>query len=260
MSDYKNLLLAVDEHVAVLTLNRPNVLNALTAELNKELEHALDTLGEDKKIRALILTGGAKAFAAGGDIQDMKGATPESIYAMAANNIRIYDKLEQFRAPTIAAVNGPCLGGGCELAMCCDFRVAGEGAKFGQPEIMLGILPGAGGTQRLPRLVGLEYAKRMIYLGKPIKAEEALRVGLVGQVVPDDQVMDTAVTLAKQMSAMAGFAMSLAKEAINTGWSSGRSEGQAREHHSFSLVFSTADQAEGFNAFIEKRPAKFNCQ
>jgi enoyl-CoA hydratase len=244
--------------VAVLTLNRPEALNAVSPELLDDLDRRLDEVAAAPELRAVVITGaGEKAFSAGADIGHMRTADALAARAWALRGHAMADRLEGFDAPVIAAVNGYALGGGCELALACDIRVASERARFGQPEINLGIIPGWGGSQRLTRLVSPGYAKEMILTGAPIDASEALRVGLVNHVHPAGELLDRAVELAATIAAKPVWAAAAAKAMCNRALDGDLAGGLAREIDVFALAFTTADQREGMDAFFEKRPAKF---
>ncbi len=255
---YETILVDIDQGVAVITLNRPKALNALNAQLYTEFGQASDELAKNDEVRAIIVTGsGTKAFVAGADITYMYplNAVQSRSFVMIAREITT--RFENLPIPTIAAVNGMALGGGCELAMCCDLRIAEEQAVFGQPEINLGIIPGAGGTQRLPRLVGATRAKELIFLGGSISAAEAHRIGLVNMVVPTGTALEEAKKIARRLVAKGPVALTMAKAAINTGTQLDLNSGLAYEVECFSSLFSTEDQKEGMKAFMEKRPAQF---
>ncbi len=256
---YKNLLLEKEENIAVLSLNRPEAMNALNAELLKELITVLDEIAEDDEIMALIITGaGNKAFAAGADIKDMQPATAVEGRTLGQLGQSAFMAIEKLEKPVIAAVNGFALGGGCEIAMASDIRLASEKAKFGQPEVGLGITPGFGGTQRLPRLVGEGIAKEMILTGDMISAEEAYRIGLVNHVYPPDQLMDEAKKLAKKIAANAPVAVKLSKVAINKGMQTDINTAMTIEADLFGMCFSTNDQKAGMTAFLNKEKPKFS--
>jgi enoyl-CoA hydratase len=241
--------------IALVRLNRPKQLNALNGPFMDALCDALEALDRDDAIRVLVVTGTERAFAAGADIAEMADASP--IDMLKTNRIAQWDRVRRIGKPVIAAVAGWCLGGGCELAMALDLIVAGEGAKFGQPEIKIGIMPGAGGTQRLPRAVGKSKAMEMILTGEPITAAEAERVGLVARVVPDELVVSDALDLAAEIAKRAPLALRLAKESVNNAYEMSLTEGLAHERRLFYLLFSSADQKEGMAAFLEKREPDF---
>ena len=241
--------------VGLVQLNRPEVLNALRGQLMEELVGALETLDRDPAIGAMVITGNEKAFSAGADIGEMANATPLDMRERGM--IERWHRLRGVRKPIIAAVSGWCLGGGCELAMACDIIVASETAKFGQPEINLGVIPGAGGTQRLVRAVGKSLAMEVVLNDRRLSAQEALQTGLVSRVVAADRYLDEALTLASQIAARAPVAVRLAKEAINRAFETGLSEGMAYEQQLFNILFASEDQKEGMRAFTEKRKPRW---
>ena len=246
-----NLLMEVENEVAVVTINRPKSLNALNSETLAELDQCFGEIAERKDIRVVILTGsGTKAFVAGADISEMVNATPAEGRKMGLLAKEAFLKLETMPQVTIAAVNGYALGGGCEISMACDIRVASDNAKFG-----LGILPGFGGTQRLPRLVGKGRAKELIFTCDQIDAQEAYRIGLANKVVPQEELLDTCKAMAKKIMSKGSYAVSLAKQAINTGMDTDLASGLTLEANLFGLSFSTDDKKEGMTAFLEKRKA-----
>lgn len=256
--ELKNILVEKDGHVAIVTLNRPKALNALNSETLEDLNKALDYLKEEKDIYSVILTGaGGKAFVAGADISEMKELNEEQGKEFGILGNKVFRKLENLNKPVIAAIPGFALGGGCELAMACDIRIASEKAKFGQPETGLGITPGFGGTQRLPRLVGEGKAKELIYTGAIIKADEALRIGLVNKVVEHDALMEEAMKMAKLISANAPIAITLCKDAINRGMQVDIDKAISIEAEDFGKCFNTEDQKEGMTAFLERREKNF---
>ncbi|WMJ79623.1 short-chain-enoyl-CoA hydratase [Clostridium sp. MB40-C1] len=255
--EFKNILLEKEGKLAILTINRPKALNALNPETMTEIDAALDDLAKDTEIQAVILTGaGEKSFVAGADIKAMQNMNVMEgrEWALYANGV--FRKLESLEKPVIAAVNGFALGGGCEISMACDVRIASKNAKFGQPEVGLGITPGFGGTQRLPRHVGMGMAKEMIYTGKIINAEEAYRIGLVNHVFEQEQLMDEAKKLANSMLVNAPIAVKLCKQAINRGMQVDIDTAVNFESELFGACFSTEDQTEGMTAFVEKRKEK----
>lgn len=257
MSD-ANLLLEKDAAIATITFNNPKALNALTEETFSGMESLLDELETDTEIRVIILTGaGDKAFIAGGDISHLATLDANGARQFALLAQHVIDRIETFPKPVIAAVNGYCLGGGNELAMGCDLRIAADSAKFGQPEVKLGIIPGFAGTQRLSRLVGKGRAKEMIYTGEMIDAAEACRIGLVNRVVAKDRLIEEAKALAMKMCDKSASAISLSKEAIDNGLEMDFARAARYEADLFGLSFTTADCKEGISAFLEKRPAKF---
>jgi enoyl-CoA hydratase len=249
------LKIDVENAVATLTLDRPEVRNALSPEVTAELLQVLADLDGDDAVRSVVLTGGPKYFAAGADISEMVTRTPAD--QLAIERGPRWTGLLRFTKPLIAAVNGYALGGGCELAMMCDLIIAGESARFGQPEVNLGILPGAGGTQRWPRTAGKYVAMEITLTGEPIDASRAYQLGVVNHVVPDVQTISAAQDLARRIAAKPPVAARLIKEAINAAYETTLSAGMASERRSFHLLFSTEDQTEGMRAFLEKRPPRF---
>ncbi|MGZ6213658.1 MAG: enoyl-CoA hydratase-related protein [Candidatus Limnocylindria bacterium] len=241
--------------VALLRFNRPKQLNALNAQVMDELCAALEALDRDDAIRVLVVTGDERAFAAGADIGEMAGASP--IDMLRTNRIAQWDRLRRIGKPVIAAVAGWCLGGGCELAMALDLIVAAESARFGQPEINLGVIPGAGGTQRLTRAVGKSAAMEMILSGEPIDAREAHRLGLVARVVPNELVVEDAMALAAKIATKSPLALRVAKEAVNAAYEMSLTDALAHERRLFYLLFASEDQKEGMAAFLEKRDPEF---
>lgn len=254
----ENLLLEISEGIATVTINRPAAMNAMTIATLEELESVVAEISRTPDIRAAILTGaGAKAFVAGADIAVMRDMTSTQARDLALRAHRIYTSIEQAPKPFIAAVNGYALGGGCELAMACDIRIASENARFGQPEINIGILPGFGGTQRLPRLVGKGRALEIILTGEMIDARESLRIGLVNKVVAPEELLTESRQLARKIAAKGLVAVRLCKEAVGNGLEMDLGKACAYEAELFAYSFSTADQKEGMSAFLEKRPAVF---
>lgn len=257
MLEFKNLLYQQEGNIGIITLNRPQVFNATNSELLGELAELLDEVAGDERVRALILTGGEKVFVAGGDIQFMAQATPLEMERFIALGHKVYDRIANFEKPVIAAIAGLALGGGCELALACDIRIAADNAKFGQPEINLGIMPGAGGTQRLSRVVGAGWASYLIMTGKTIPADLALQIGLVTEIHPADQLLAKARELALKLAAKSPVAMRLAKSCISNGANSSLSSGLLYEQKVWALLFATEDQKEGMAAFLEKRKPEF---
>lgn len=255
--DFKNLTIAKEENVAVLTINRPKALNALNTELLNELDKAIDVLKEEDDVFVIIITGEGKAFVAGADIGEMRDMSPEEAREFAILGSRIFRKIELMDKVVIAAVNGFALGGGCELALCCDIILGGEKAKFGQPEVGLGICLGFAGTQRLPQLVGVKKAKELIFTGDIIDVEEAGRIGLVNHVISQDELMTKAIEMAKKIASKGQIAVRYAKIAINRGIGTDMDTGNAIETDLFALCFANEDQKEGMTAFLEKRKAVF---
>ena len=250
---YKNVILEKEENIAVITFNRPEAMNALNNQTRTEFAAAIAEVAADDEVRVLILTGNGKAFVAGSDIKEFHDTTP-----FAAHNIaRLGEMVEELDKPVIAAVNGLCLGGGCEIALGCDIIVASETARFGQTEINLGIIPGGGGTQRLQRLIGTCRAKEMIYTGDIIGSAEAHRIGLVNRVVPIAELMPTARAIARKIANKSAAALKLAKTAINRGMRTNLESGLKYEYELYSISLSLEDKVEGVNAFLEKRAPKF---
>ncbi len=241
--------------IALVRLNRPKELNALNLQLMLELKKALQDLDEDEEVRCIIITGNQQAFAAGADIKQMENKT--AIDLLKIDQFETWDQIRKTKKPIIAAVSGFALGGGCELAMTCDMIVASETAKFGQPEIKIGIMPGAGGTQRLTRAVGKALAMEMVLTGKFISAEEALKAGLINKVVPEELYLNEAVKLANEVCAMSPIATRLAKESVNKAFETGLQEGLFFERKNFYMSFTSEDQKEGMSAFVEKRKPDF---
>jgi len=255
---YDNLLFEVSEKVARITFNRPNVLNALNRKTMDELGDCLNTVRADDEIRVLILTGaGEKAFIAGADINELSQQTPVNGREFTLYGQEIIHRLETLGKPAIAAINGFALGGGCELALACTLRIASRNAKLGQPEVKLGLVPGYGGTQRLPRLCGKGVAHELILTGEMISADEALRVGLVNRVVESSELLATADAIAKKIIANAPLAVKYAMEAVEHGMEMPQEEGLYLEATLFGLCCATQDMREGTRAFLEKRPPKF---
>jgi len=239
------------KHIALIRLNRPRELNALNLQLMGELRDALKQLDKNDTVRVIIITGDNKAFAAGADIKEM--SDKNAIEMLKIDQFSTWDQIRKTKKPVIAAVSGFALGGGCELSMTCDMIIASETAKFGQPEIKIGVMPGAGGTQRLTKAVGKARAMEMILTGKFISAEEALKFGLINKVVPEELYLNEAVKLADEIAKMSPVATQLAKESINRAYETHLDEGLAFERKNFYLTFASEDQAEGMKAFIEKR-------
>ena len=254
---YDNLTLDVADRIAVLTVNRPDKLNALNDATIRELDLAIDEVRRRDDVGGVILTGAGRAFVAGADISELSGQSPLEAKRRSAYGQAVFDKFEQSPKPVIAAVNGFALGGGCELAMACHIRLASEGARFGQPEVKLGITPGYGGTQRLPRLVGRGRALQLLLTGEMIDAAEALRIGLVNRVVHAGELVDTARGLMQAILANAPLAVALCLEAVLRGAESSQDDGLNLEANHFAILSGTADMAEGMAAFLAKRPATF---
>jgi enoyl-CoA hydratase len=251
VSEYTTILLERRERVGLVLLNRPQFMNALNGVLLGELMDALQDLDADDGIGAIVITGSERVFAAGADIKEMADASP--VEMLLRDSVSRFDRIRQVKKPVIAAVSGWCLGGGCELAMSCDMLIASESARFGQPEITIGVIPGAGGTQRLTRAVGKAIAMEMVLNNRTLSADEALQYGLVNRVVPVERCLDEALALAKEIASRAPLAIRLGKEAVNHAFDSFLTEGLASERRAFYYLFSTQDQREGMAAFIEKR-------
>jgi enoyl-CoA hydratase len=255
---FETLLYEKRDALGVVTINRPEKLNALNQKVMHDLLACFEAIGNDQEVRAAILTGaGEKAFVAGADISELAVQTPVSGKETSVSGQRVLDLIENLGKPVIAAVNGYALGGGCELAMACTLRIASENARFGQPEVKLGIIPGYAGTQRLPRLIGKGRALELILTGDPVNALEAYRIGLVNLVVPLKELMPAAETLASKIMANAPLALRFAMEAVHHGMEMSEAEGQFLEATLFGLCCTTEDKNEGTRAFLEKRPAKF---
>lgn len=252
---YQYILVERDEAVGIVTLNRPNELNALSTAMVAEIASALGTFDSDESIRCMVITGaGDRAFAAGADIKEMADRSPID---MLLGGFQAWEKLRQLHKPLIAAVGGYALGGGCELALHCDLIVASDNARFGQPEINLGIIPGAGGTQRLARTLGKYVTMEMVLTGRQFSAQEMAERGLVNRVVPRGEHLAEALKLATEIASRAPIAVRLAKEAVLAAFETTLQEGLEHERKNFFLLFATQDMREGMQAFIEKRPAHF---
>jgi enoyl-CoA hydratase len=245
----------VEKYVALVQLNRPKELNALNRQLMTELKDALQQLDSDDQVRVILITGNEKAFAAGADIKEM--AASSALDMLNRDQFAMWDQIKKTKKPLIAAVSGFALGGGCELMMHCDLIVASETAKIGQPEIKIGVMPGAGGTQRLTRSIGKALAMEMVLTGRFLSAEEALRAGLINKVVPVELYLQEAIALAKVVAENSPVALKLAKEAVLQAFNSSLNEGLLFERKNFYLCFTSEDQKEGMKAFIEKRKAEF---
>ncbi len=252
---YENILLRSEGHVGIVQLNRPKVLNALNKAIMGEIVSALETYDAADEIGCIVVTGNERVFAAGADITEMAGATPVTM--LNSPFIDYWDRVGRIAKPIVAAVSGYALGGGCELAMACDMIVASETARFGQPEINIGIIPGAGGTQRLTRTVGKALTMEMVLNGRFLTAEEALQYGLVNRVVPAEVYLQEAVKFASEIADRAPIAIRLAKEAINAAYETSLQAGLAHERRLLYMLFASEDQLEGMDAFINKRPAEW---
>lgn len=245
------------DHVAVITLDRPDALNALSAELCDQLDHALAAVDADPDVRAVVLTGSERAFCAGADIGGIRRRGPEEMLDPRGFGRTPFETLAGMRKPVVAAVRGVAYGGGCELALACDIVVAGESARFAVPEVSLGVIPGAGGTQRLVHAVGKATALRMLLTGASVRAEEALRIGLASDLTADDECLPTALRIARQIAANAPLAVQLAKDAAVKALELPLREGLALERRNFYLTFGTEDVVEGVAAFHDRRPPRF---
>jgi enoyl-CoA hydratase len=255
MSDYQYIIVERNEPVGVITLNRPKELNALNFSIVSELANALEELDRDQTIRSIVITGaGEKAFAAGADIKEMSDKSP---IEMMVGGFEAWERIRRIHTPLIAAVGGYALGGGCELAMHCDMIIASENARFGQPEILLGIIPGAGGTQRLARTLGKYRAMEIVLTGAQMSAQEMANLGLVNRVVPKGEHLNEAMKLARTVAAQPPIAVRLAKESVLAAFETSLEEGLELERKNFFLLFATEDRREGMQAFMEKRKAEF---
>lgn len=255
---FENLLVEFSEKIALLTINRPKFLNVLNAQTVEELDACFENLKRDGEVRAIILTGaGDRAFVAGADIHELATYSPQQARECARRGQGVLNRIEKLGKPTIAAINGFALGGGCELALACSLRIATQTVRIGLPEVKLGILPGYGGTQRLPRLIGKGMALQLILTGEPLLAEEALKWGLVNQVVAPEQLLPAAKETARKIVANAPLAVQYCLEAVHRGSESPLEEGLALEGALFGIAFATEDMREGTRAFLEKRPPSF---
>ena len=252
---YNSILVEIRGKVGLVTLNRPSAMNALNAELLSELVEAVRDFDSDPTIGSILITGNPRVFAAGADIKAMANAT--AMEMLSGSFVELFAGLRQVRKPVIAAVAGYALGGGCELAMTCDMIVAAENARFGQPEVTIGVIPGAGGTQRLTRAVGKAIAMEMVLNNRSLSAEEALKFGLVNRVVPVERYLEEALALAAELAERAPLAARLGKEAVNKAYELSLSEGLEAERRLFYMLFASEDQSEGMQAFIEKRKAEW---
>jgi len=254
---YQTIRYGKTDSIGIVTINRPEALNALNSTVISELEQLIGEVEQDKELRALILTGEGRSFVAGADIGEQCPLDLAGGRAWGQRGSALFRRIEKLEIPTIAAVNGFALGGGCEIAMSCDIILASEKAKFGQPEVGLGITPGFSGTQRLPRRVGIAKAKELIFSGKMIKADEAKEIGLVNAVFAPEALMDSAVEMAKSFTKNAPIAVKYSKACIDRGMQMDIDDGIALENEMFAMCYATADQKEGMTAFLEKRPATF---
>lgn len=255
---YETIQYAREGNIIIITLNRPQKLNALNKRLREELHHSLQKTLRDRDARVVIITGGNKFFSAGADIDEISGIkTTHDAYNFSRGFQNAFQEVQDFPLPTIAAISGYALGGGCELTLACDFRIAAGNARIGVPEVGLGALPAAGGTQRLPRILGLTKAKEMLYTGDPIDAQEAWRLGLVNKVVPADKLMDEARDMAKKLASRPKLALATIKSAVNTGINMDLSSALEHEAKSFATLVASHDFKEGIKAFLEKRKPVF---
>jgi len=256
---FETLLYEKEEGVGIVTLNRPDRLNALSFKLKQELMCVFEKIENDNDIKVVILTGGLKAFSAGADIKERATieATQPDFYFSQQKNIRFYSFIENFEKPIIAAISGVAVGGGCELALVCDIRIASETAKFGVPEVKLGVIPSAGGTQRLPRIIGITKAKEMLYTGSFIDAEEAYRLNLVNKVVPVEKLIQEAKEMARKLVDNPPLSVKFAKRAVNAGMQMDLSSALDYESYCSALLNVSEDRREGFRAFTEKRKPQF---
>ena len=255
---YQTLLYEKKDGIGIVTLNRPDKLNALNSTVYKELYEVFAVIEDDPEVRVVVLTGaGEKAFAAGSDVAEMQNMNTLDVQKFMATIRKASDFIYNLTKPTIAVIHGYALGGGCELSMCCDLRICSEKARFGQPEINLGLIPGASGTQRLPRLIGAAKAKEMIFMGDYIDAATAFSLGLVNKVVPPEKLMEEAIAWATKLASKSGPVLAMAKMAINTGLDTDINSGLNMEIKCDALCFATYDRKEGMDAFLEKRKAAF---
>jgi len=252
---YESVLTEIRDRVGLIRLNRPQQLNALNSQLMEELAAALEEFDRDENVGCIVITGNERAFAAGTDIKEMAGAS--AVDMLTRDAISRWDRIKKIRKPIVAAVSGWCLGGGCEVAMACDIIVASESAQFGQPEINIGVMPGAGGTQRLARAIGKSKAMEMVLTGRTMSAREAEQAGLVSRVAPVEVYLDEALRLAREIASRAPIAIQLAKEAVTKVYEMPLADGLDYERRLFYFLFATEDQKEGMQAFVGKRPAEW---
>ena len=255
---YNTLKYELDDNIAIIRLSRPDSKNALNRELIQELGDILRAVANDDDVAVIIITGTKEEFAVGADVKEISGIiTPTEAYGFSTMIQRVFLEIESIEKPFIAAVNGWALGGGCELALACDIRIAGENAKFGQPEIKIGVIPGGGGTQRLPRLIGLGWAKQLLFTGELVDATEAYRMGLVNKVVPPESLLNEAKRIALNLRNLPQLALRMMKSAVNEGINVNLKSALSYETRCFAILFSTEDQDEGMKAFLEKRKPIF---
>jgi len=254
---YKNIILKITEKIAILRINRPQVLNAVNTEIILEIESAMHDLNANKDVSVIIITGEGKSFVSGSDISRLIQMDALAAREYSQIGQRVLAFIENMEKPVIAAVNGYALGSGCELAMACDIRIASTRAKFGQPEVKLGLIPGHAGTPRLVRLVGVGKAKELLFTGDIIDAQEALRIGLVNKVVPPEDLLDEVENIARKIAEVSQTAVRIAKTVINRGADANFTTASSYETEAFSILFSTDDAKEGMKAFLEKRPPKW---
>lgn len=257
MKEFQTIKVDCEGAICTLTIDRPKALNALSTLVLNELQEALDDLSTRTDLRVLVITGAGRSFVAGADISEIVGFNPAEAKAFGRKGTKVFRTIEMLPVPVIAAINGFALGGGCELLLSCDIRIASTNAKFGQPEVGLGIPPGFGGTQRLPQVIGEARAKELIYTGRIIDAEEAYRIGLLNKVVSPDELMPEVYALAEEIASKSPNAVRLSKEAISRGVQTDINTGSTIENNLFGLAFSGEEQREGMSAFLEKRPPKF---
>lgn len=256
--EFETIILEISGQTAVITLNRPKNLNAINTTLLAEVEAALEHIGSDETIRALVITGGKKVFAAGADVKEIiRLNTPAEAQIFVRGIHKCFNRLEEMEIPVIAAISGFAFGGGCELALACDWRIAAESATFALPEINLGIMPGAGGTQRLPRLIGTGLAMEMLLTGTPVTAQRAYETGLVNTIVASEDLMAEAMKTAKMLASKPGFALKMIKKSVKNGMNTDLKSAIDYEARCFEMLFSTHDQKEGTAAFMEKRKPNF---
>jgi enoyl-CoA hydratase/carnithine racemase len=244
-----------DKGVGTIRLDRPK-MNALNRQVSSEIDEAVAAAKDNDDVRAVVVWGGERIFAAGADIKEMSDLDPVSMFGWIGEFQDVFTRLERLPKVTVAAINGYALGGGCEMSLACDFRIAAEDARLGQPEILLGVIPGAGGTQRLPRLIGMGRAKDLIYSGRMVDAQEALAIGLVNQVVPAAEVYDRAIALAETYAKGPSVALLAAKQVIQNGLDGGMTTGLMLERQAFAALFASEDQKIGMQSFIEEGPGK----